>query len=198
MRIFSTRFKCFETENTTNSSLRTSPTFYMALSQRITQVGKDPYLLELSELHQSVSTCSPSHVDRLYFLLRREPTVRTAENLERKSFLSLSKNLISTPTVYFLFSLEKRTICFCLYSIKLFINSFHVPFVLIFDTWLNPSYPSHPLSTHATCVTWVHVVGDFFHITCLSRVVLRHPTLGASKNVKLRLSRNFNEIRRGS
>ena len=34
------------------SSLGISLTINMALSQRISQVGKDPYLLELSELHQ--------------------------------------------------------------------------------------------------------------------------------------------------
>ena len=50
--IFSTRFKVFETEFTAKTSLRTFLTIYMDLSQIITQVGKDPYLLELSELHQ--------------------------------------------------------------------------------------------------------------------------------------------------
>ena len=50
--IFSTRFKGFETEFTAKSSLRISLTINMALSQRINQVGKDPYLLELSELSQ--------------------------------------------------------------------------------------------------------------------------------------------------
>ena len=48
----------------------------------------------------------------------------------------------------------------------------------------------HPISNHATCVTWVHVVGDFFHTACLSQAVIRHPTPGDSKNVKFRLSRN--------
>ena len=46
------QFKCFETEITAKSSLRIFLTIYMALRQRITQVGKDPYLLEFLELHQ--------------------------------------------------------------------------------------------------------------------------------------------------
>ena len=50
--IFSTRFKCFKTEFTDKTTLRTFLTIYMDLSQRLTQVGKDPYLLEFSELHQ--------------------------------------------------------------------------------------------------------------------------------------------------
>ena len=50
--IFSTRFKGFETENMAKSSLRISLTIHMTLSQRITQVGEDSYLLELSELHK--------------------------------------------------------------------------------------------------------------------------------------------------
>ena len=50
--IFSTWFKGSETEFTVKSSLIISLTLNMALSQRITRVGKDPYLLDLSELHQ--------------------------------------------------------------------------------------------------------------------------------------------------
>ena len=78
------------------------------------------------------------------------------------------------------------------YSIKLFKNS-HC--VLHLTIWLLThgliyAINLHPLSNHAICVTWVHVVGDFCHITCLSQAVLWHPTLGASKNVKFRLSWN--------
>ena len=64
------------------------------------------------------------------------------------------------------------------------------PFVLIFDTWHNLGHSSHPLTNHATCVTWVHVVDDFCHITCPSHAVLRHLAPGALKNMKFRLSRN--------
>ena len=74
--------------------------------------------------------------------------------------------------------------------IKHFYNSICVPFFLIFDTWHNLGHPSHPLSTHATCFRWVHIVCDFCRITCLSRAVLRYPTPDASKNVKFRLSWN--------
>ena len=48
---FSTRFKAFETEFTAKTSLITFLTIYMALSQILNQVGKDPYFLELSELY---------------------------------------------------------------------------------------------------------------------------------------------------
>ena len=61
---------------------------------------------------------------------------------------------------------------------------------LFCHTWHNLGHSSHPPTNHATCVTWVHVVGDFCHITCPSQAVLRHPTLDASKNVKFRLSQN--------
>ena len=50
--IFSTQFKAFETEFTAKTNLRTFLTIYMILKQGLTQVGKDPYLLEFSELHQ--------------------------------------------------------------------------------------------------------------------------------------------------
>ena len=89
IRIFSIRFKAFEIEFTAKTSLRTFLTIYMALSQRLTQVGKDLYLLELSELHQMVPMRSPRRVEQLCFLLRRELTVRMAENLERRCSLSL-------------------------------------------------------------------------------------------------------------
>ena len=48
-RNFLTRFKAFETESTAKTSLRTFLTIYMALSQRLTQVGKDLYLVEFDE-----------------------------------------------------------------------------------------------------------------------------------------------------
>ena len=41
-----------------------------------------------------------------------------------------------------------------------------------------------------TYVTWIHVIGDPCHIICLSQAVILHPTHGASKDVKFRLSRN--------
>ena len=76
MGTFSTRFKSFETEFAAKTSLRTFLTIYMARSQRLTQVGKDPYFLELSELHQigvheqpssrrSTLLLSPSRTDGL-------------------------------------------------------------------------------------------------------------------------------------
>ena len=67
-------------------------------------------------------------------------------------------------------------------------------FVLDLDTLLNLSRSSHPFSNHAKSVTRVHVVGEFFHITCLSQAVLRHQTPGASKNVKFQLSWNLTKL----
>ena len=180
MRIFSTWFKCFEAENAANPSLKTSQTIYMTLSQRITQVGKIPTSWSCRNSTKSMSTRSPHRVDRLCFLLRREPTIRTAENLERRSSLSLLKmKTQSTASLAHFWSskIKKMTIPFLFYSHLLFSKILNVSFFLIFDTWHNLSHPSHPLSTHATCVTWVHVVCDFCHIICLSNPFYstRHP-----------------------
>ena len=59
-RIFSTRFKAFETEITAKTSLRTFLTIYMVFKQGLIQVGKDSYLLELSELRQIGAHAQPS------------------------------------------------------------------------------------------------------------------------------------------
>ena len=90
--IFSTRFKAFEIEFTAKTSLKTFLTIYMALSQRLMQVGKIPTSWSCRNSTKSVPMCSPYCVEQLYFLLRREPTVRSIENLERRRSLSLSKN----------------------------------------------------------------------------------------------------------
>ena len=87
--IFFTRFKAFETEFTTKTSLRTFLTIYMIHSQEVTQVGKDPYLLSCRNSTKLVSTRSPRRVEQLSFLLRRKPMVRSAGNLERSHSLSL-------------------------------------------------------------------------------------------------------------
>ena len=88
--IFSTRFKVFETEFTAKTSLRTFLTIYMALSQRLMQVGKIPTSWSCRNFTKSVPMRSPCCVEQLYFLLRREPTVRSIGNLERRRSLSLS------------------------------------------------------------------------------------------------------------
>ena len=89
--IFSTRFKGFETEFTTKSSLRLSLTIHMALSQRITRVGKDPYLLELSELHQIGVHVQPS-LRRTTLLLAPLKTDGPNGRKSRENELSLSRN----------------------------------------------------------------------------------------------------------
>ena len=129
-----------------------------------------------------MSTRIPRRIDRLYFLLRREPTVRMAENLEiRHSFsLYISKTQATARNSSFctfspFFCLRRQLFMFFVLFIKHFYNSICVPFFLIFDTWHNLGHPSHPLSTHTTCFRWVHIVCDFCRITCLSRAVLRYP-----------------------
>ena len=113
MGIYSTRFKCFETENTANPSLKTSPTIYMTLSQKITQVGKIPTYWSCRNSTKSVSMRSPRRVDRLCFLLRREQTIRTAENLERRSSLSLSKSQIPATARFLLSNGDENYSLFC-------------------------------------------------------------------------------------
>ena len=58
-----------------------------------------------------------------------------------------------------------------------FIPSMSSSLGFFFYTWHYLGHPFHPLSNLATCVTWVHVVGDFCHITCLSNPFYdtRHP-----------------------
>ena len=87
--IFSTRFKAFETEFTAKTSFRTFLTIYMTLSQRLTQVGKDPYLLELSKLHQIDAHAEPSPL-RATFLLAPSKTDSPIGRNPREKPLSLS------------------------------------------------------------------------------------------------------------
>ena len=70
----------------------------------------------------------------------------------------------------------------------------YCPFLSLFDTWLNLSHPFHPLSNLVTCVTRIHVVGDFCHITCLSNSFYgtRYPM--PRKTCKFRLSRNLTKF----
>ena len=137
-----------------------------------------------------MSTRSPRRLDRLCFLLRRKPTIRTTENLERRHSLSLSlETQTGTSCTFSPIFGEENYLLLSLFSLNISIILI-VSLVLIFDTWFYLSHSSHILTNHATCVTWVHVVGDFCHITCLSKTILRHSTLGASKKMKFRLSRN--------
>ena len=132
--IFSTRFKAFETEFTAKTSLRTFLTIYMALIH-----VKIPTSWSCQNSIKSVLyflTRSPHRVEQLYFLLRREPTVRSTENLERRCSLSLSLKLKMTSHCRFLFQLlpilsskwrRQYYSRFCLIIIKLSFNSHHVP-----------------------------------------------------------------------
>ena len=94
--IFSTWFKAFETEFTAKTSLRTFLTIYLALSQRLTQVGKDPYLLELLELHQIGAHALPSP-RRATLLLASSRTDGPIDRKSREKVLSLSKTQNAQP-----------------------------------------------------------------------------------------------------
>ena len=154
-------------------------------------------------------TRSPCRVEQLCFLLRREPTVRMVGNLEIRSSLSLQKSEIPSycisslhPARFLTFQIMEKmntSFYFVFISLTFQIITLMSPFCLDFDTWYNLGHSSHPLSTHATCVTWVHLLGDCCHITCLSRAILRLSIPVASKNVKFLLSRNstkFNVLAR--
>ena len=94
--IFYTRFKAFETKFIAKTSLRTFLTIYMALSRRLTQVGKDPYLLELSELHQ-IGAHASSSPRRATFLLAPSKTDDPIGQKPREATPSLSKNEFQQP-----------------------------------------------------------------------------------------------------
>ena len=56
---------------------------------------------------------------------------------------------------------------FRLIIINISINSIYVHFLDFLTLDTISAIHFHHLSTHATCVICVHVVGDFCHITCL-------------------------------
>ena len=119
--IFFTRFKGFETEFTAKSSLRISLTINMALSQRINQVGKDPYLLEFLELHQISVHAWPSP-RRVTLLLAQSRTDgpngwKSRENEHTLSLEMKSSTLLHLfcPLHVFLLSIwEDNYLAFCL------------------------------------------------------------------------------------
>ena len=160
--IFSTRFKAFETEITAKTSLRMFLTIYMVLKQGLTQLGKDSYLLELSELHQIGAHAR--RVEQLSFLLHQKPTVRSATILERSGSLSLSKTRkfqplhpISSTTRFcpFCALLEKMNCSsFVLFLIKLSFNTIHFLKSWIFDTW---HYLGHPFPSSLYSCNMCHM-----------------------------------------
>ena len=132
--IFSTQFKAFETEFTAKTSLITFLTIYMALSQILTQVGKDPYLLELSELHLIGAHALPSpRKVTLLLAPSRIDDPNDQKSREKELLLSLKIKIpahcITSSTLPFLcFKLGKKSIHqFCLIIIYNSNNSHHVP-----------------------------------------------------------------------
>ena len=186
IEIFSTRFNAFETEFTAKISLGTFLTIYMALSQRLTQVGKDPYLLELSELHQIGVHAWPSP-GRATLLLAPSKTNSPIGRNPGENTLSLSLK-IKSPSYCIVFPFlhvfgfsnvgDDHYSKFCLI---ISLNFHLIPSMSSSLGFLTLGTISvihfHPLSTHTTCVTRVHVIGNFFHITCLSNPFYgtRHP-----------------------
>ena len=124
--IFSTRLKAFETEFTAKTSLRTFLTIYMALSQRLTQVGKDPYLLELLKLHQIGAHALPLPRRATLFLA---PSRTDGPNCRksRENELSFSRNhkipattsLSSFCPFFALFHLRRQLFMFCLIQLTI-------------------------------------------------------------------------------
>ena len=102
--LFSTRFKAFETEFMAKTSLRTFLTIYMAIIQRLTQVGKDPYLLELLKHHQISAHALPSP-RRATLLLSPSRTNGPIGRNPREKVLSLSLKLKMPSHYHFLFQL---------------------------------------------------------------------------------------------
>ena len=130
-----------------------------------------------------MSTRSPRHVEQLYFLLCQKPTVRSAENLEIRHTFSLeitspnSLHLTRPATARFVFLEKMNTVHLLSYSINNSKFPFMSAFVLILTLDTISTIHFHHLSNLVTCVTKVHVVGDFCHITCLSNPFYgtRHP-----------------------
>ena len=88
----------------------------MTLSQRITQVEKDPYLLELLELHQIGVHAQPSP-RRTALLLSPKQTDGLNDDKSRENELILSLKLDPAPPCFGLLILEK-TIAILSYSLN--------------------------------------------------------------------------------
>ena len=119
-------------------------------------------------------------VERPSLLLRRIRTVGFAENLERR--LSLSKikspfsvsasSVCSLPIFFFffcpflpLFEEDNTMHYFVFFQFNNLINSQYVPSSRFLPLGTIPTIHFHHLSTHATCITCVHVICDFCHIS---------------------------------
>ena len=98
------------------SSLRISLTIHMDLSQRITQVGEDPYLLELSELHKIGAHAYPLP-RRSTLLLAPSRTDGPNAGKSREKSPSLSLKSGSSPHCTFCsFIWRRKLFPFVLYS----------------------------------------------------------------------------------
>ena len=164
IRIFSTRFKAFETEFTAKSSLRISLTIHMDLSQRITRVGKDPYFLEVSELHKIGAHAQPlPRRSTLLLAPSRTDGPNGRKSREKALFLSLEYQKLTLLHVCSSFGEESYSFLF--YSLNFFSNSICVPsfnYLIFLTHGLIQVIHLHHLTNHAICVTRVHVVGDLF------------------------------------
>ena len=95
------------------------PIHKMAISQRINQVRKDSYLLELSELHKIGVHVEPSS-RRTALLLdpKRTDGPNGGKSREKELLLSLKPENPS-PLSICSFHFEKKTICFCLIHLNI-------------------------------------------------------------------------------
>ena len=133
-------------------------------------------------------TRSPRRVEQLFFLLRQKSTVLFFEILERRC--SLSKKI--TKFSHCISPLVPAHCPFCSFYfwrrqlftfVLLSLTNSKFPLMSHFSTILTLGTIStvhfHHLSNLAICVTRVHVLGDFCHITCLSNPFYgtRYPVL---------------------
>ena len=175
----------------------------MTLRPNINRVGEEP--LPLGVYRNSpflVSTCSSCRKEGLFLLLHRKPTVRSSKNLERRQSFSL----------YFFFSLLSLSfLCFLppiSFSTEFFgpklsgrphlatchshIVSLGFPYPLIH----NFGFTSYQVVTHVThgshldlCLT-CSPFDTWPKVSPPNECQVSLVTLGASKNMKFRLSRN--------
>ena len=145
-----------------------------------------------------LTRCS-RRVEQLSFLLRRKPTVRLTRN-PREKVLSLSKNIKNLASAshfsfctfwYFLLKKKMTTIhSFVLFLINNSNNVIHVPSLGFLTLGTISAVRFYHLSNLVTCVTRVHVIGDFCHITCRFTASI----LSASKNVQIPIVSELYEI----
>ena len=163
------------------------------------------FKIEITPSPISIPTCSSRCGARLCLLLQRTPTVGYLGKLERRSSLSLlfSSSLISLSLLFPPISPSHRI---CSNMLKWDVPSLpHVTSPLALLDFPLSSYPIlwiSILSSCDTCPTWVplRLLSDLLSIFHMApyepsdMYKVSVVTLGASKNMKFRLSRNLTKF----